>query len=321
MEDLKISELRAMCRAIGLDINSSLKKKYIIKFITSINVDNLDINRLKTLMELINLSTNGTRKDLIKRYRDWLNITSTPVKRKAIPKSLRDNVFSTYCKSYDDAQCFTGCGEKITPFNFECGHVIAVECGGMNTIENLRPICSRCNKSMGIKNMNDFIKECGFNNNCELQQDNSNVTNQETQGNNNDTKITKKVDNITMDTISGDDLQQEVHDLLKNTLNMETNEKIEIIYKFNGVFDQKMTLFNSVFVGITNLRIFKTEDGLAYFTWLSNIKSCRHKKNSIFKWDELIITMNDNSEKGYGIYYYDTVEYFVKYLQMKIQMN
>lgn len=79
-----------------------------------------------------------------------------------IPKALRDTVFTTYCKSYDNAQCFVGCGDKITPFNFECGHVVSEHNGGKTTIENLRPVCGRCNRSMGTKNMYDFMKTCGF---------------------------------------------------------------------------------------------------------------------------------------------------------------
>jgi len=30
--------------------------------------------------------------------------------------------------------------------------------------ENLRPICSSCNSSMGTQNMDLFIERCGFNN-------------------------------------------------------------------------------------------------------------------------------------------------------------
>jgi hypothetical protein len=43
--------------------------------------------------------------------------------------------------------------------NFEAGHIIAESNGGSTTKENLKPICSKCNKSMGSRNMNDFIAE------------------------------------------------------------------------------------------------------------------------------------------------------------------
>ena len=41
---------------------------------------------------------------------------------------------------------------------YECGHVESEATGGDMSIENLRPICSSCNKSMGIKNMREYIK-------------------------------------------------------------------------------------------------------------------------------------------------------------------
>ena len=56
------------------------------------------------------------------------------------------------------------CCKKVTIKNTEfiCGHVEAESKGGKKTIENLRPICSGCNGSMGSKNMVDYVKECGF---------------------------------------------------------------------------------------------------------------------------------------------------------------
>ena len=79
-----------------------------------------------------------------------------------IPKALRDGVFSKYCPDLNNAFCFVGCGEKITPFNFECGHVKSAHDEGLATLDNLRPICSRCRWIHGLKNMYDYIKECGF---------------------------------------------------------------------------------------------------------------------------------------------------------------
>ena len=46
--------------------------------------------------------------------------------------------------------------------NFDCGHVVSVHAGGKTVAENLRPICGNCNSSMGKKDMDEFIRECGF---------------------------------------------------------------------------------------------------------------------------------------------------------------
>lgn len=51
---------------------------------------------------------------------------------------------------------------QISQQNFHCGHFISQKNGGESIVENLRPICSGCNLSMGSKNMDDFMIECGF---------------------------------------------------------------------------------------------------------------------------------------------------------------
>jgi 5-methylcytosine-specific restriction endonuclease McrA len=46
--------------------------------------------------------------------------------------------------------------------DFEVGHILAVSNGGNDEISNLRPICSVCNKSMGSKNMREYVLDNGF---------------------------------------------------------------------------------------------------------------------------------------------------------------
>ena len=42
--------------------------------------------------------------------------------------------------------------------NFHAGHIIAESVGGLINIDNILPICSTCNLSMGSQNMKVFIK-------------------------------------------------------------------------------------------------------------------------------------------------------------------
>lgn len=56
-------------------------------------------------------------------------------------------------------ECFAKCGNMISQFTFECGHVVPRGEGGPNTVNNMRPICNFCNNDMGCMNMNDYIKE------------------------------------------------------------------------------------------------------------------------------------------------------------------
>ena len=51
--------------------------------------------------------------------------------------------------------CFV-CGTDIHLLQFECGHVISHIDSGLLTVENLRPICGSCNKSMGTQNLWDY---------------------------------------------------------------------------------------------------------------------------------------------------------------------
>jgi len=66
-----------------------------------------------------------------------------------IPKALREQVWlKQYGKQYS-AKCATiWCENKMTVFDFQCGHDIPESKGGETILENLVPICARCNLSM-----------------------------------------------------------------------------------------------------------------------------------------------------------------------------
>ena len=57
---------------------------------------------------------------------------------------------------FGSCKCFCCKTMTIYQIMFECGHVVAEKNGGLTNIDNLRPVCSTCNKSMGTKNMVDF---------------------------------------------------------------------------------------------------------------------------------------------------------------------
>jgi len=81
---------------------------------------------------------------------------SKPVSRKNIPQALRKKVWLQYIGNNLEGKCFCCEYNKIDPFNFHCGHVIAHHNGGPITLENLRAICDNCNRSMGTRNMFEF---------------------------------------------------------------------------------------------------------------------------------------------------------------------
>lgn len=72
-------------------------------------------------------------------------------KRKApIPTALREAVWIHHMGRSFEGKCrVPWCPNTITAFEFQCGHNIPESKGGPTKIENLVPICSRCNLSMG----------------------------------------------------------------------------------------------------------------------------------------------------------------------------
>jgi 5-methylcytosine-specific restriction endonuclease McrA len=70
--------------------------------------------------------------------------------KQKITASLRQSVWLAWAGKNFNAKCTVKwCQSIITPFSFEVGHNIPESRGGATTLENLRPICSICNKSMG----------------------------------------------------------------------------------------------------------------------------------------------------------------------------
>jgi len=100
------------------------------------------------------------------------NIQTQKYCKKNIPQAVRRAVWNHYLsEDIGKADCYVGCKTKITQLNFECGHVEAERNGGKTTIDNLRPICSNCNRSMGTTNMHEFMKTFGFKTEENIQND------------------------------------------------------------------------------------------------------------------------------------------------------
>jgi len=72
------------------------------------------------------------------------------MKKDKIPSSLRQMVWLTYNDERFRTKCHVNwCKNTITPFTFEVGHNRPESKGGKTVLENLLPICSSCNRSMG----------------------------------------------------------------------------------------------------------------------------------------------------------------------------
>lgn len=70
-------------------------------------------------------------------------------RKKKIPKALREAVWIQNVGRQFEHKCLVGwCPNTMTAFDFQTGHNIPESRGGATTLENLVPICSRCNLSM-----------------------------------------------------------------------------------------------------------------------------------------------------------------------------
>ena len=78
--------------------------------------------------------------------------------KQSIPKTIRNQVWRRFCGNHLDAKCFC-CDQHLAYESWEAGHVISDAKGGKTVVENLRPICLPCNRSMGTKHMYEFMKE------------------------------------------------------------------------------------------------------------------------------------------------------------------
>ena len=69
--------------------------------------------------------------------------------KKHIPQALREQVWITHFGKTFEHKCYINwCKNMLTVFDFESGHDQPESKGGKTSIENLYPVCGRCNKSM-----------------------------------------------------------------------------------------------------------------------------------------------------------------------------
>ena len=71
-------------------------------------------------------------------------------RKQTIPKAVKEQLWLRDMGKEFQGKCMTSwCKNIISLFDFQCGHNIPESKGGKTTLENLVPICSRCNTSMG----------------------------------------------------------------------------------------------------------------------------------------------------------------------------
>ena len=80
----------------------------------------------------------------------------------SVPKAVREQVWLKHFGKKFENKCFINwCDNIVNVFDFHVGHNIPSSKGGSIKITNLRPICSRCNLSMGDRYTIDEWMEFG----------------------------------------------------------------------------------------------------------------------------------------------------------------
>jgi 5-methylcytosine-specific restriction endonuclease McrA len=73
-----------------------------------------------------------------------------PYEKEKLPKALREQVWLSHAGKCFDRKCLIPwCKNTMTVFDFHVGHDIPESRGGLTELSNLKPICARCNLSMG----------------------------------------------------------------------------------------------------------------------------------------------------------------------------
>jgi len=117
-------------------------------------LEQLDIKMKKELHQTRD-KYNNLKKEVKKKYKK----DKPKLMRISIPKTVKDKLWDdNFGHDAGIGKCYC-CQKNINSKKFDCGHIMSVAKGGTNNIENLKPVCSTCNKSMGTTNMEEFKKE------------------------------------------------------------------------------------------------------------------------------------------------------------------
>ena len=93
------------------------------------------------------------------------NTTKTVNNPKRIPKDIRIKVWIKHNGDTFVGSCFV-CKNKLHFKDCDIGHIIPSSKGGSSLdIDNLRPLCTSCNRGMGNMDLVEYSNYFGYNNN------------------------------------------------------------------------------------------------------------------------------------------------------------
>lgn len=226
-------------------------------------------------------------------------------KRKQLGKAERNAVWNTYIGiSYGISECYLGCGNPISQQNFECGHIISVATFGDNSLDNLRPICSACNKSIGTMNMHEFVQQAGFMSKL-LDEKNGKVSKarqampqqampQQAMPQQAQNKHTRKV--IGNNLVYGHNLLPDDITLISSFIKLGSSELIHLVYSSNKIKpDSDLEIYMGKVIIITNSMVYRITNGLVNWIAYADIEKISCEERNLFRNDFILITPKDPS--------------------------
>ena len=99
-------------------------------------------------------------KKLVEEYTGKIiKSTSSYSKKKKIPKKVKNDSWDCYVgKNVATTKCICCRISEINAKDFVAGHIISEYNRGEVVVDNLMPVCQACNSSMGVTNMEDYVK-------------------------------------------------------------------------------------------------------------------------------------------------------------------
>ena len=92
----------------------------------------------------------GTFLEIVRHLFTLLHRRVVCTRKMAIPKAIKEQVWLRDNGHQFQGKCKTRwCRNKVTVFDFHCGHDIPASKGGVTTLDNIVVLCARCNLSMG----------------------------------------------------------------------------------------------------------------------------------------------------------------------------
>jgi hypothetical protein len=120
-----------------------------------------EIEVLETYKNCMFLKNNNFRKSIVDYLLDDEFVAEHEYRyqREKISSHLKSDIWKKEFKSKAIGTCpVIFCENQIEKKAFICGHIISVSNGGINDLDNLRPICGDCNMKMSSTNWNEYEK-------------------------------------------------------------------------------------------------------------------------------------------------------------------